>query len=72
MTSINKNFMATFKKYLDKEGIPYRDGKGEYQALQIYLNSRWEVLYLSKATPLHANAKTEALSKVVKSFLQTI
>lgn len=72
MTSINKNYIDTFKTYLDKEGIPYRDGKGDYQFLQVCVNSKWEVLYLSKATPNHANAKTEALSNVVKCFLQTL
>ena len=72
MTSINKNHIDAFKVYLDKEGIPYRDGKGDYQALQLCINSKWEVLYLSKATPNHANAKTEASSTVVKSFLQTL
>jgi hypothetical protein len=72
MTYINKQLLDEFRRYLDKKGIAYRDGKGEYQALQVNLNSKWEILYLSKETPIHAHSKTDVMSEVVKSFLQTL
>ena len=51
--------------------FPHRAGKGEYQALQVYYGGAWEILYLSKSTPDHANAKTDTMSYVVKSFLNS-
>lgn len=71
MTSINKQHLEDFMQYLDKQGIAYRDGKGEYQALQVYYGGAWGILYLSKTTPDHANAKTDAMSDLVESFLKS-
>lgn len=72
MAAINKEYLEKFKQYLDKQAIPYRDGKGDYQWLQVCINGKWDVLYLSKSTPNHANAKTEPMTQVVKSFLTTL
>ncbi len=71
MLSLNKKFLDKFKEYLDNEGIPHRAGKGEYQALQVYYGGAWGILYLSKTTPDHANAKTDAMSDLVESFLKS-
>lgn len=60
--------LEAFKRWLDRRGIAYRNGKGDYQALQVYITSAWHVLHAGKAYPYHYKA-LGALGEEVSAFL---
>ena len=39
--------LDAFADFVMKRGCPNRHGKGSYQALQVYVNGKWEILYLA-------------------------
>lgn len=38
--------LDAFADFVMKKGCPNHHGKGSYQALQVYVNGKWEILYL--------------------------
>ena len=43
--------MEDLADYLQAKNLPTREGKGQFQAMQVYINGKWEILYLSNAYP---------------------
>lgn len=43
--------MEDLRDYLQAKNLPTREGKGQFQAMQVYINGKWEILYLSNAYP---------------------
>lgn len=43
--------MEDLADYLQTKNLPIREGKGQFQAMQVYINDKWEILYLSNAYP---------------------
>jgi hypothetical protein len=60
--------LSAFTRWLDQRGIAYRDGKGEYQALQVYTQGVWHVLHVGKAYPMHYKA-VGYLAEEVEKFV---
>jgi len=51
---LHKSKLAEFKSWLDKEGIPHREGKGFYQVLQVCKNgTNWNCIYSRLDMPEH-------------------
>jgi len=46
---LKKCHLELFKAWLDKEGVAYRPGKGEYQVLQVFTpTDGFQVLFIKK------------------------
>lgn len=43
--------MEDLADYIQAKNLPTREGKGQFQAMQVYINGKWEILYLSNAYP---------------------
>ena len=37
--------------YFQAKNLPMREGKGQFQAMQVYIAGKWEILYLSNQFP---------------------
>ena len=67
-----KSKLDSFKTWLDDNGFAHRPGKGEWQALQVKLETDgWQILYATKATPNHLKVG-EKLEGLVTRFLNTV
>lgn len=43
--TIHKSEFNGFKKFLNDSGISYRDGKGDWELIQVNLNGKWQAIY---------------------------
>ena len=51
--ALAKKFLPAFKEFLDIRSIAYREGKGQYQALQVMTRHGYQILYNKNAMPDH-------------------
>ena len=51
---LHKTKLEEFKSFLDKEGLPYRDGKGDWQVLQVCKDGKhWNSVFIRLDMPEH-------------------
>ena len=60
-----------FKLWLSHKGIETREGKGNYQVIQVYSGSKfgWQVIHRSEKTPEHLTINHK-LIPLVKQFYE--
>jgi hypothetical protein len=67
--TLHKTKLDDFKEYLNSQGIAYRDGKGDYQALQVLTpKDGWQCIYIKHKMPEHFSVQAK-LMPVVRQFL---
>ena len=66
--SIKKSELDNFKEFLDGLSYIYREGKGEYQALQVEINGNFEILYSKKDYPDRFIAYSGMLGGIIETF----
>lgn len=37
--------LAEFKNFLNSYGIPFREGRGDFQVMQVYVDGAWHAVY---------------------------
>lgn len=63
--------LEDFKSWLKDQKIPYRDGKGEYQVIQVKtIKFGWQVVYRRKEATEHYSINAKLVSTVEK-FLRS-
>lgn len=60
--------LEAFKQFLARNNIQFRDGKGEFQVLQVFINSKWSPIYRRNDMPEHFTIQAE-LKKIVRKFI---
>lgn len=67
--TLHKTHLEAFKQWLQEVAlIPYRDGKGDYQVLQVCTpNYGWQVVFRKADMPEHLSVN-ETLMPVVMDF----
>ena len=65
---LHKNKLQEFRDWCSSCRIECRDGRGEYQALQVSLEGKWHVLYERAYMPEHLTVPAP-LIKLVRRFL---
>lgn len=69
-TFLAKCKLEAFKSWLDDMGFAHRLGKGEWQALQVFVEeSGWQPLYFKKDAPNHLKV-SDGLIGLVQRFLR--
>jgi hypothetical protein len=67
---LHKSKIDDFKTWLDLTETPYRDGKGEWQALQVKTAKHgWQVVYSRADMPEHYTV-SESLAPLVRAFIR--
>lgn len=67
--TLHKTKLESFKKYLDSQGISYREGKGDYQALQVKTGRHgWQCIYEKNEMPEHYSVQ-DKLMYLIREFL---
>lgn len=62
--------LDAFKEWLDDEGTAWRDGRGDYQVIQIYLpTGQWACVYSRHDMPEHYTTDRR-LDSFVKQFIR--
>ena len=60
--------LEDFKEFLrEVEQIPYRDGKGNFQVLQVLTESGWGVIFKKASMPEHYSINSN-LSPLIERF----
>lgn len=68
---LHKNKLDEFKAFLDMHGLSYRQGKGEYQVLQVLTEKHgWQVIYSRHDMPEHYTV-SDKLYPMVRDFINT-
>ena len=66
--TLHKTHLEEFKRFLRDEAIAYRDGKGQYQVLQVQTpESGWQVVFSKGSMPEHYSVNS-ALMPLVRMF----
>jgi hypothetical protein len=65
---LHKTKLDAFKYWLDEQGIPRRDGKGNYQVMQVMTHKGWQVVF-DKHTDEHFTVN-EVLVPMVVRFIR--
>lgn len=60
--------LDAFKAWLESQDIPYRPGKGQYEALQIFVGPEWAKLYHKDRIVSHLVVQ-ERLVPLVRRFV---
>ena len=63
--------LDAFKRYLTTKSIPYREGKGDYQVMQVYYKNKWIPIYRRNEMPEHFSIHVE-MCKLVRDFIANI
>ncbi len=66
--TLHKTKLNEFKNYLNSKGIAYRDGKGDYQVLQVQTGDGWQSVYEKNNMPEHFSVQ-DKLMPTVRKFL---
>lgn len=65
---LKKKHLADFKDWLEAKGIAYRDGKGEYQVMQILTETDgWQVVFWRKSMQDYYTAN-DKLQPIIEAF----
>jgi hypothetical protein len=67
---LHKNRLNEFREWCGANGFECRDGRGEYQVLQIKKGTQWHVLYERAYMPEHLTVPIPLLS-IVRRFIAT-
>lgn len=62
------NQLEAFKSWLDSQDIPNRPGKGQYEALQVFLGRDWHKLYRTDRMVSHLSVQA-ALVPLLRRFV---
>lgn len=65
---LHKNKLQEFREWCSTQGIECRDGRGEYQVLQVCLLGKWYALYERAYMPEHLTVPLQ-LIKLARRFL---
>lgn len=66
---LHKNKLEKFKNWLDENDIPHRDGKGEYEVIQIMTKDGWQKIYKRLNMPEHLTIQ-DKIYPLIKRFLK--
>lgn len=67
--TLHKTKLEAFKAWLDYKWIPYREGKGKWQVLQVFTNEYgWQCIFSKLNAPEHFSVN-EKLMPTVRKFL---
>ena len=67
--TLHKTKLEDFKSYLNDYGIAYREGKGDYQILQVLtLDNGWQCIYERGNMPEHFTIQ-DKLMPVIEKYL---
>lgn len=65
---LHKSKLEDFKEWLTENGVPYRDGKGFYQVIQVCKDGKhWNCIYERNHMPEHYTADKH-IDPLVKRF----
>lgn len=68
--TLHKTKLEEFKEYCNDNGIAYRDGKGNYQVLQVMTTKGWKVIYKRDDMPEHFTVDDNVMP-IVREYLQS-
>lgn len=67
---LHKSTLPQFKEWLDRKHIQWREGKGEFQVIQVALpGNQWGVVYDRITAPEHYTV-TAPMESLVRRFIQ--
>ena len=68
---LHKGKLCDFKQWLSKKGIQHREGRGDFQVLQVALpGNQWGVVYDRITAPEHYTV-TAPMESLVRRFIQS-
>lgn len=66
---LHKNKVEEFKQWLSEKGIKYRDGRGDYQIIQVQVSGTWACLYNRDDMPEHVT-NDRRLNGLIRYFIR--
>ncbi|MGL4249288.1 MAG: hypothetical protein ACRDCI_11905 [Plesiomonas shigelloides] len=66
---LHKNKLDMFKLYLSENGIDFRDGRGDYQVIQVRIDGCWHAIYERANMPEHLTV-VFGLERLVRKFIR--
>jgi hypothetical protein len=65
---LHKNKLDEFRAWCAENSIEVRDGKGEYQLMQVRVDNQWLVIYSRLYMPEHVTVPN-GLTRLVRQFV---
>lgn len=63
---LHKNKLSEFKSWCEANGFECRDGRGDYQVLQVKVDAKWHVVYARNYMPEHLTVPRPLINMVNK------
>lgn len=67
---LHKTRLNEFREWCGLNGIECRDGRGDYQVLQVHIGHKWHAIYDRVYMPEHLTVPVPLLS-MVRRFIHT-
>lgn len=65
---LHKKHLADFTRWAEDKDYPVRDGKGDWQVLQVWIGGVWYAIYERLYMPEHLTVAGNKLEKLVRKF----